>query len=111
MHHSPSHVVITGNTLMIIRFTGNHFQLASNSTFRTDSQYLGGDCMIPFSRDEIMSRSAGILAVLQILRKLYLVITYKNFHPGKAEILLLNSWEEIFPCNRFSSLKRDEQVN
>ena len=110
MHHSPSHV-ITGNTLMIIRFTGSHFQLASNTTFRTDSQYLGGDCMIPFGRDEIMSRSAGILAVLQILRKLYLVITYKNFHPGKAGILLLYCREEIFPCNRFSSLKQDEQAN
>ena len=31
---------------------------------KIDPPHLGGDYMIPFSRDEILSRFAGILAVL-----------------------------------------------
>ena len=43
IYHSPPHVfVITGNILItIIRFARYHLLLASNSTFMTDSMYLG----------------------------------------------------------------------
>ena len=43
IYHSPPHVsAITGNILItIIRFALYHLPLASNSTFMTDSMYLG----------------------------------------------------------------------
>ena len=42
MYHPPHVSVITGNILvMLIRFSRYHFLLASNSTFMTDSMYLG----------------------------------------------------------------------
>ena len=40
---------------------------------------LGGDYMILVGRDEIMSRFPEIPTVLQLLHKLYLVITLKSF--------------------------------
>ena len=40
--------------------------------------------MIPFGRDEILSRLAEIPAVLWTLHKLHPVITRKKFDPGKA---------------------------
>ena len=40
--------------------------------------------MISVGRGEILSRFAGIPAVLQILHYLYLAITCKKFHPGKV---------------------------
>ena len=40
--------------------------------------------MTPVGRDEILSGFAGILAVLEILHKLYLAITYKKVRPGKT---------------------------
>ena len=39
---------------------------------------------IPVGWDKILSRISGIPAVLQILHKLYLATTSKEFHPGKA---------------------------
>ena len=47
--------------------------------------------MIPVGRDEILSRFAGIPAVLEILHKLYLVIKRKKFHPGKAGSLFITA--------------------
>ena len=43
--------------------------------------------MISVSPDEILARSAGIPAVLQILHKLYPAMTSEKLHPGKAESL------------------------
>ena len=74
---------------------------------------LGGDYMIPVGRDEILSRFAGIPAVVKTLYELYLTITCEKFDPESlfctAGIPLC--WDEIFPCNRFSPPRRDEKVN
>ena len=73
--------------------------------FRVD---LGGCYMIPVDWDEILSRFAEIPEVLKILHKLYLAITCKRFHLGKAGSLLCTAG---IPCNRFSPPKWDEKVN
>ena len=71
--------------------------------------------MNPVDRDEILSGFAGILAVLQILHKLYLVITCKKFHPSKAGYLFCTAGiplcrDKTFPCNHFSPPKQDEKL-
>ena len=78
--------------------------------------FLGGDYMIPFSRDEILSRFGGIPAMLKTLHKLYPAITCKTFYPGKMGSLfctpgILLCWDKIFPCNRFSPSTRDKKVH
>ena len=45
--------------------------------------------MIPAGRDEILSRFAGISAVLWILHKLYLAIICEKFDHGKAAFFVL----------------------
>ena len=85
------------------------------STFVHAVLNLGGDYMIPISWDEILSRFAGIPAVLQTLHKLHPAITCKTFNPGKtgslfrtAEIPLCR--DEIFPCNRFIPPRWDKKT-
>ena len=87
-------------------------------TFLSNSEtfgFLGGDYMIPVRQTEILPYFAVIQAVLQILHKLYLTITHKKFHPGKARSLFCNAEisvfrNKIFPCNCFSPPKWDEKV-
>ena len=72
--------------------------------------------MIPVSRDEILSRFAGIPAVLWILHKLHPAITCKTFHPCWTGSLLCTAGiplcrDEIFPCNHLSPPRRDKKVN
>ena len=60
--------------------------------------------MILVGRDEILCRFAGSII---ILHKLYLAITCKKFHPGKAVFLFCTARitlcrDEIFPCNYLS---------
>ena len=77
---------------------------------------ISGDYMIPVGRDEILSRFVGIPAVLEILRKLYLAITCKKFHPGKTGSICYTAkiplcWHEVFPCNPFSRPKGNGKIN
>ena len=70
---------------------------------------LGGNYMIPVSRDGIMSRFVEILSVSQNLHKLYPTITCEKFHPSKAGSLICATGiplcrNEVFPCNRFHRL-------
>ena len=54
--------------------------------------------MIPVSRDEILSRFAGIPAILQTLHKLHPAITCKTFHPdGDPSV--------VQPGSRFAGMR------
>ena len=71
--------------------------------------------MILVDQDEILSRFAKILAVLETPPKLYSAIIHEKFYPGKAGSLfctveILLCWGEIFPCNCFSLPKPDKIV-
>ena len=78
--------------------------------------FSGGDYMIPVSRDEILSRFAGIRQCCKLFINYILLLHGKMFHPGKTGSLfctaaILLCWEAIFPRNRFSPSRRDKKVN
>ena len=70
--------------------------------------------MIPFGRDEILSRFAGILAVLETLQKFHLLITCKKFHPARRvpSLVLVGSrfaetkFSHVIVSARLSGMKK-----
>ena len=53
------------------------------------NNHLGGDCVIPVGRDEILSHFSGIPTVLYTFHKLHPTITCKAFHPGRGSSFML----------------------
>ena len=80
------------------------------------THFLGGDYMIPFCRDEILSRFAGSRQYSKLFINFILWLHGKKFHPGKAGSRFCTARipfcrDEIFPCNCFSPPKRGEKIN
>ena len=71
--------------------------------------FIGSDYMIPVSRDEILSRFAGIPVVLQTLHKLHPAISCKIFHPGKTGSLFCTAgtkFSHVIALARLGGIKK-----
>lgn len=66
--------------------------------------------MIPIGQDEILSCFAAILAVLWIIINYIQQLNVKSFIPGRQDSSFVLCRDEVFSCNRFNPLKRDEKV-